>query len=117
MDLKTVTFAFLDDKKYNLFMNWWEDGGGKSIYRDFQEFQKQSSEIDYFKDDKFGDIVIFSDKPKEEDLVDLELDLEDETIKFLEAKAKDEDISIDELVTKILQQFLVKSALENKKDE
>ena len=59
----------------------------------------------------------FYDKPKEKDLVDIEVDLADETIKFLEAKAEDEEISMDELVSKILQQYLVKESLKNKKEE
>ena len=115
--MKTVTFAFTDDKKYNLFMNWWEEGGGRSIYKDFQNFQKQSSEINYFEDSKFGSIIVFYDKPKEEDLVDLELDLEDDVLKFLHAKAEEEEISIDELVSKILQRHLIRSSLEEKIDK
>lgn len=112
--MKKITLIFTDDKKYNLYKNWWLEGGGQSIYRDFEIFQKQESDIKFEGIDN-NDVIIFSDKISKDDLVEVELELENDVLDFLKAEADKEDISIEELTSKILQKYLIKEALKNEK--
>lgn len=113
--MKKINFVFTTDQKFNLFKDWWQEGGGQSIYKDFEIFHRQESNITYGKMTDNSDIIVFSEKISDGDLVEVELELENEVIKFLEAEANKENISIDELTSKILQKYLVKEALKNDK--